>query len=237
MIVGTDAWQLDVTLGETEIVQVEQGDEVDITTDDDVSLTGKVTEVGKLPSTTSGSAAFTVSITASVDEEKNQKADATDGGSADDADASATGTAPKVYDGTGATAKIITERRDDVLAVPSSAVTTDGGASTVTLVDGDTRTEQTVTTGDTSDDMIEITDGLSEGDTVLITVFTPGASGSAGEDGDQFPQQNGSGQGGENQQGFPGGDSGGQGAPGGFSGSPGDQGGPGGGSGGQGGGQ
>jgi macrolide-specific efflux system membrane fusion protein len=114
------------------------------------------------------------------------------------------------------TAAIVYERRTDVLTVPSAAITTANGKSTVTkVVDGKDVTTD-VTVGETSGTVTEITKGLSSGDSVLVTVFTPGsgtgtggATGQTGQQG-QFPGGGegftGGGEGGQ----FPGGGEGGQ---------------------------
>lgn len=154
-IVGTDEWSVAVSLGETEIGRIAVDDQVELATDDGTKLFGTVGEIGKLPSTSSGTAAFPVTI-------------------------DLTGDTEGLYDGTSVTATIIYERRSDVLTVPSMAVTTaDDGTSTVTMVGSDGKeSTRTVTVGETSGTLTEITKGLSEGDKVLVTVFTPGASGS-----------------------------------------------------------
>ncbi|WP_284292381.1 hypothetical protein [Luteimicrobium album] len=118
------------------------------------------------------------------------------------------------------TAKIVYERRSDVLSVPSAAVTTTDGTSTVLVVGDDGKTTKTtVTVGETSGQNVEITKGLTEGQKIQYTqtVITPG--GTSGRSGNQ---QNGE------FPGFGGGEGGGRGY-GGYgsrSGSSGDQGGP-----------
>ncbi|UOR02325.1 biotin/lipoyl-binding protein [Leucobacter allii] len=159
-IVGTDAWTVEVSLGETDVTDVEEGDQVELATDDGDELFGVVDEVGVLPSTSSGSASYPVDITL-------------------------TGDVEGVYDGTSVTATIITERRTDVLTVPSAAVTTaEDGAAIVTVVDAaGNETETAVEVGETSGSLTEITDGLAEGDEVLVTVFTPGSGNTDSEGG------------------------------------------------------
>ena len=156
-IVGTDAWEVSVSVGETEVGLVEAGDQVELETADGAKLFGVVDSVGKLPSTTSGSAAFPVRI-------------------------SITGTAEGLFDGMSVSADIVYERRHEVLTVPSAAVSSAAdGASTVTLIDADGNASQReVTVGEVSGDLTEITDGLEEGDLVEVTVFTPGEGNSGG---------------------------------------------------------
>jgi macrolide-specific efflux system membrane fusion protein len=149
-IVGTDAWSVDVTVSEADMALIGVDDQVELTTDDDVAFFGTVSEIGMLPDTSSGTAAYPVTV-------------------------AVTGTEDGLYDGIAVTASIVYERRTDVLTVPSAAVTTDGDTSTVTLVAEDgTQTETTVTVGETVGDLTEITDGIAEGDEVLVASFTPG---------------------------------------------------------------
>lgn len=159
-IVGTDSWSVSVTLGETELSLIEVDDQVELETADGARLFGVVSEIGRLPSTTSGTAAFPVVI-------------------------DVTGETEGLFDGTSVTATIIYERRSEVLTVPSAAVkTADDGTATVTLVDADgTETEQEVTVGEISGDLTEITAGLEEGDQVLVVVFTPGEGNSSVQSG------------------------------------------------------
>jgi macrolide-specific efflux system membrane fusion protein len=57
------------------------------------------------------------------------------------------------------------------------AVSTVDGQTVVTKVEADgTQVETPVTTGETADDLTEITDGLTEGDSVVLAVFTPRAT-------------------------------------------------------------
>ncbi|MGD8195455.1 efflux RND transporter periplasmic adaptor subunit [Herbiconiux sp. P18] len=158
-IVGTDAWQVAVTVGETDVANVAVGDQVELSTDDGTAFFGTVSEVGLLPSTTSGAAAYPVTV-------------------------AVTGSPEGLHDGVSVTASIVYERRTDVLTVPSAAVTTDAdGTSTVTVVSDDgTETPTTVTVGETSGTLVEITAGLAEGDLVKVQLFQ-GGSGNAGTGG------------------------------------------------------
>jgi HlyD family secretion protein len=70
----------------------------------------------------------------------------------------------------GATASlgIVTARSGDAVTVPTSAVTVDGGRTTVTVLDDGSPSEVTVQTGATGDVWTEITDGLDVGQTVVL---------------------------------------------------------------------
>ncbi|SDY83387.1 efflux RND transporter periplasmic adaptor subunit [Herbiconiux ginsengi] len=163
-IVGTDSWQVSLSVGETDVPNVASGDQVEFSTDDGASFFGTVSSVGLLPSTTSGAAAYPVTV-------------------------AVTGSPEGLHDGISVTAKIVYERRTDVLTVPSAAVTTaDDGTTSVTVVDADgNETTKSVTVGETVGTLTEITEGLAEGDLVKVTVFTPSGNGGSGGGTGQFP--------------------------------------------------
>ncbi len=73
----------------------------------------------------------------------------------------------KIFSNMTATANIITDSKSDVLLVPSAAVQTANGETTVRVMKNGTPTQVTVTTGLSSATQVEITSGLSEGDTVV----------------------------------------------------------------------
>ncbi|MCL5675671.1 MAG: efflux RND transporter periplasmic adaptor subunit [Patescibacteria group bacterium] len=80
-----------------------------------------------------------------------------------------------------ATANIITAVKNDVLKVPSTAVQSNNGQSTVRVLKNGQISTVDVQTGLTSDSETEITSGLSEEDTVVTSFITSGqgASGSS----------------------------------------------------------
>lgn len=181
-LVSTASWTMDVSVGETDVANVQAGQQVELTDDDGNEYFGTVSEVGLLPSTSSGSAQYPVTITI-------------------------TGDGDGLFDGVSLSGSIVYERRTDVLAVPSAAVTTTDGTSTVTVVDADgTQSEVTVEVGESSGQYTEILSGISEGDEIVVASFTPGEGNTGTGDlpgGDStggFP-------GGDSTGGFPGGDS------------------------------
>lgn len=171
-IVGTDAWTVDVTVGEADVANIAVGNQVEMTSDSvDETIFGVVTEIGKLPSSSSGSVTYPVSI-------------------------EVTGEPEGLYDGIAVDVSIIYQRRTDVLTIPAAAVTQndDGTASVEKVVstsdDGTVTTETTtVELGETSGSSVEITSGLSEGDQVSYTVamMTQDGSEDSGTDSDNFP--------------------------------------------------
>lgn len=155
-LVSTDAWSVEVTVGETDIANVESGQQVELTTSDGDEYFGTVSEVGMVPSTSSGSARYPVTV-------------------------DITGTGDGLFDGVSVDVEIIYERRTEVLTVPSAAVTTTDDVSTVTLVDEDgSQKDVEVEVGETAGSLTEILSGVDEGDEVLVAQFTPGEGNSGG---------------------------------------------------------
>lgn len=72
-----------------------------------------------------------------------------------------------ILPGMTASVTIQTARKDDVLTIPSAAVQSTNGQSTVRVLKNGKASSVDVTTGLTSDTDTEITSGLSEGDTVI----------------------------------------------------------------------
>jgi macrolide-specific efflux system membrane fusion protein len=178
-IVATDAWTTTVSLSAADVQNIAVGNEAELTVDGvDEIVAGTVTAVGLLPSTESGAALFPVTITTS-------------------------GAVDGLYDGLSATVAVVYERREDVLAVPSAAITTTDGVSTVTRIDenGD-EVDVEVTVGETADTFTEILSGLVEGDEVVMTVVAPGGGGTQTDDGSGTEQQGQFPGGGEMPEGF-----------------------------------
>lgn len=169
VIVGTDAWQTSVSVSESDVALLSVGNQAELTTSSSTeTIYGTVTEIGLLSSSSGGVASYPVTV-------------------------AVTGNPEGLHDGESVDVSIIYERRTDVLTVPASAVTTEDGQSVVTQEGADGGTVTTaVTVGETSGNLVEITEGLAEGDEVLVTTFSPRASGSGDGSGDT-------------QQGFPGG--------------------------------
>jgi macrolide-specific efflux system membrane fusion protein len=149
VVVGTESWQIDVTVDDADVALIAVGDQAEITIEDVTDLVfGTVTEIGLISTSTSGVAAYPVSI-------------------------EVTGQPDGVYDGVSGDVAIVYERRTDVLTVPSAAVRTVDGGSVVTQAGADgTEITTSVTVGETVGDLTEITAGLVEGDEVLVTVVT-----------------------------------------------------------------
>jgi len=128
---------------------------------------GTVKEVGRVAETaTDGTATFPVTI-------------------------GLTGSQEDLYAGTSADVAVIVESRQDVLTVPTAALTTKDGTTVVEKVTSDGVERVEVEVGDTFGPSTEVVKGLSEGDTVRYTQATrPGGRGSGADRGgmpDGFP--------------------------------------------------
>lgn len=149
VIVGTDSWQVDVTVDDADVALIAVGDQAELAIDGADAVFGTVAEIGLLSTSSSGVAAYPVTI-------------------------AVTGSPDGVHDGVSADVSIVYERRTDVLTVPSAAVRTVDGSSVVLTQDAEgNQVETPVEVGETVGDLTEITSGLSEGDEVLVTVVTP----------------------------------------------------------------
>jgi multidrug efflux pump subunit AcrA (membrane-fusion protein) len=84
--------------------------------------------------------------------------------------------------GQSGTVTVITKEADGVLNVPSAAVTTLGGVSTVTVMKGNTKVKTTVTIGIKGDTATVIASGLTAGETIALSsgTATTGTAGTTG---------------------------------------------------------
>lgn len=165
-IVGTDAWEVDVTVSDADVALIEVGDQAEVTLDGATDpVFGTISEIGLLSTSDSGVAAYPVTVAVTGDQEG-------------------------LHDGVSADVELVYERRTDVLTVPSLAVTTAAdGTTTVKQVDADGKTvDVPVTTGETSGNLTEITEGLAEGDEVVLATFTPGTGGTGRQNQGTFPE-------------------------------------------------
>ena len=159
-IVGTTSWQVTVPVSASSVKNVKAGEQVQLSTTENPSFFGTVTSIGLLPTTTSGAATYPVVVTV-------------------------TGTPTSLYDGVSVTAGIVYQRLADVLTVPSIAVTTANGTSTVEKVVNGKNVKTTVTVGETVGQLSQITKGLASGDQVAVQVAAPRISGTSGGTGQQ----------------------------------------------------
>lgn len=141
--------QATVDLSEIDVTHVQVGQKVTLTLDafPDKTFTGKVTSIDTAGLVSSGVTTYPTVITF------------------DTSDSS-------IYPNMAVTGKIITEVKDDVLLIPSTAIQTISGQSTVRVLKNGQVQSVDITIGDANDTDTEITSGLSEGDMVVTSVVT-----------------------------------------------------------------
>lgn len=135
-----------VTLNEIDIAKIEIGQKASVTFSaiDDLTMTGKVIEVSELGSVSQGVVSYDVVI--ALDAVNKQ-----------------------IKSGMSVSTVIITDIRQNVIIVPLTALKSGADGSYVLVPDGDSVKQQTVNAGLSDDDYIEITEGLSEGDQIVIS--------------------------------------------------------------------
>jgi len=156
-VISTSTWKVNATVGSADLGSLKAGQAAAITADGiDQPLKGTVASVGIVASSTSnnGSATFPVVVNVS-------------------------GKQKDIYSGTNATAVVTTASADNVLTVPTMAITMTNGKTTVDVVKNGQTTPVDVTVGRVFGQNTEITAGLSEGDQVAITVGARIPSGTA----------------------------------------------------------
>jgi membrane fusion protein, macrolide-specific efflux system len=85
-----------------------------------------------------------------------------------------------IQPGMSASVSIETDRKDDVLKVPTTAIQNSNGTSSVRVLNNGQINQVEVQTGISSDSETEIDSGLSEGDMVVTSIATPKTSGQSG---------------------------------------------------------
>ena len=159
IVVGQQVLQASVNLSEIDATKVTAGQEVTLTLDafPGKTFTGKVVAVDTNGVVSSGVTTYPATI--ALDS-----------------------TTANIYLNMAVTATIITKIRDGVILVPSAAVQTISGHSSVRILKNGQIQNVSVTVGDSSDTQTEIDSGINVGDTVVTAVITPttGTSGTTG---------------------------------------------------------
>ena len=147
--------QASVNLTEIDVVKVKQGQKVTLTLDShpDKTFTGKVSAINTNGSVSSGVTTYPATITFDT-------------------------TVDTIYPNMAVNATIITDIKNNVILVPSGAVQTSNGASTLRVMKAGQPTPVQVEIGGSNDTQTEILSGVNAGDTV-ISGQTGGSSGSA----------------------------------------------------------
>lgn len=143
-LISTDRFWLKAEIDELDIAGVSEGQTATLVFDafDGEEYEGKVEKVSALGQNVNGVTKYTVTISVPGIE--------------------------KVKTAMSATAKIVTDERTDVLLVPVDAIQTVDGEKYVTVVRGETQESVPVTLGLVNNTQAEVTEGVSEGDKVVV---------------------------------------------------------------------
>jgi RND family efflux transporter MFP subunit len=147
----------DVSLNEVDSVKVIVGQKATISFDaiDGLEITGQVSQLDLIGTVSQGVVSYNAKVVFDTQDDR-------------------------IKSGMSCTVTIITDTKVDAIAVPSSAVRTQGNASYVQIMKDGAPVRTEVTTGISSDTMTEIVSGLNEGDEVVTqTVTGPAKSSSA----------------------------------------------------------
>jgi multidrug efflux pump subunit AcrA (membrane-fusion protein) len=222
VVIGTDSYIVNTTVDDTQIGQISDGDQVDISLSGSTSSTGGTAAAGgafgAAAATGGSSTAASASSTAygtvgSISLIGSQSSDVTTFPVVVDV----TGNPSGLYAGATADVSIIVKQLSDVTEVPTNAISyTSGGQANVTEVANGNHVVTNVTVGEAENGETQILSGVKSGDKVLereVSFKAPGG-GSAGLFGGTGTRTGGFGGAG----GFPGGGGGFTGGGGGFTG-------------------
>lgn len=143
-----------ISLNEVDIAAVRLGQPATLVFDavEGLSLSGTVTEIDDIATTTQGVVTYGVTVTLDIVSNRIKQGMTTD-------------------------VTIVTDVRTDVVHVPNAAVRMQGDQQYVELMENGTPVRRNVTAGLSSDERTEIIDGLSEGESVVTaTIDTSAAS-------------------------------------------------------------
>jgi membrane fusion protein, macrolide-specific efflux system len=206
VVIGTDSYIINTSVDDTQIGQIADGDQVDIT----LSGTGSSASTAPAAATSSSSSSSSSSsgiygTVSSISLVGSQSSNVT----TFPVVIQVTGNPPDLYAGASADVSIIVKQLNDVTEVPTNAISyTSGGQATVTEVVNGAQVVKNVTIGAAENGETQITSGVKAGDKVLerqVTFKAPGGGtgglfGGTGKRAGGFP-----GGGGFSGSGFPGG--------------------------------
>lgn len=142
-----------VSLNEVDVAKVKVGQKVVLSFEaiDGLTEVGQVADIATIGTTSQGVVSYAVKINFAGQDER-------------------------IRDAMSVSANIITDVRQDVLMVPSSAVKTQGGRTYVQVLVSGVPQQKTVEVGLANDSMIEVVSGVQEGDEVVTQTITSGAT-------------------------------------------------------------
>lgn len=156
-----------VNIAEVDVSKVKAGQKVTLTFDSipDSSFTGIVAGINKLGTVNSGVTNYPATIQFNSGSEK-------------------------ILPNMSVTANIITNIKDNVILVPSTAIITQNGQTVVRELKNNELTFVDVTVGDKGDSETEIVTGINEGDEVITSIVTPTTSNSTSTNTSPFGNTN-----------------------------------------------
>jgi multidrug efflux pump subunit AcrA (membrane-fusion protein) len=150
---------VDATVDDTEVSQVKKGQTAAITPDGATfPVTGTVTSVSAVPSSSSGVVSFPIVVTV-------------------------TGDPTGVYSGASATVAITTEKVPNVLEIPTLAITYTGSKATVEVSANGHTSTRTITAGTSYGLETQVLSGVNAGEKVVVRIPTFGRGGTGGGEG------------------------------------------------------
>ena len=188
-IVDPNKFQADILVSELDISQVKLGGDATVGIDamSGISLPAKVTYIS--PTATIQSGVVNYKVTVEVTSLEPVRSSQTGQGGTTRSASGAQGQTPapqtiQLRQGLSATVNILIQEKDNVLLVPSRAITRQQGGTYVNVLKTDGTTEQrSIKTGISDLQNTEVTDGLTEGEKVVIpqttttTTTSPGGPG------------------------------------------------------------
>lgn len=142
-IAGVDVMQMEISVAEDEIADIEVGDSATVTVDaTGTTYEAEVSYVSQVGNYSGGNSSFSATVTFDND--------------------------GKVKLGMSGTTVVSLDRAENVIAVPLGAVSTRNGKSYVSVVNGEEMSQVEVEVGISNDSFVEIMSGLNEGDSVLV---------------------------------------------------------------------
>jgi multidrug efflux pump subunit AcrA (membrane-fusion protein) len=176
VVIGTDSYIVNATVDDTQIGQISDGDQVDITLSGSGTTTAAATAVGGAGGTSTGAsgASAIYGTVGSISLIGTQSSDVTTFPVVVDV----TGTPAGLYAGASADVSIIVKQLSNVTEVPTAAISyTTSGKATVTKVVSGSHVVTNVTVGVAESGETQIVSGVQSGDKVLerqVTFKAPG---------------------------------------------------------------
>ena len=184
-IVDPNKFQADILVSELDIPQVKLGGDATVGIDamSGIRLPAKVTYISPTATIQSGVVNYKVTVEITSlgpvqSSQPGQSSQSEQGGTtrpalSEQATAMPTSQAVQLRQGLSATVNIPIQEKDNVLLIPNKAITRQQGVAHVNVLKNDgTIEKRTIKTGISDSQNTEITDGLSEGEKVVITQTT-----------------------------------------------------------------